>query len=112
MNTATNKTAWSLYCSGCDATAPGEELATLCAACGQPWLTAVTLPAHRSSGIDTAATGLWRYRSVLPVTADEPVVRLGEGWTPMFEATMLARELGVGRLWIKDEGQNPTASEV
>lgn len=110
MNTASHTTAWSLYCSGCDATAPGDALATLCAACGQPWLTAVTLPADRSSGIDATAVGLWRYRSVLPVTSDEAVVALGEGWTPMFESPMLAHELGIRRLWIKDEGQNPTAS--
>ena len=47
---------------------------------------------------------------MLPVHVDEPVVALGEGWTPMFEAPGLASSLGVGRLWIKDEGQNPTAS--
>ena len=101
---------WSLYCSACDATAPGDTLASLCHACGQPWLTTVQLPADRSAGVDVSARGLWRYRSVLPVTADEPVVAIGEGWTPMFEAPLLARELGIGRLWIKDEGQNPTAS--
>jgi len=101
---------WSLYCSACDAVASGAALASLCAACGQPWLTSVTLPTDRNAGIDLAAQGLWRYRSVLPVTLDEPVVAIGEGWTPMFESPMLARELGIGRLWIKDEGQNPTAS--
>ena len=101
---------WSLYCSACDATASGNTLASLCHACGQPWLTKVTLPARRSDGVDPTARGLWRYRSVLPVRPDEPVVALGEGWTPMFDAPHLARELGIGRLWIKDEGQNPTAS--
>lgn len=110
MSIPSNDTGWSLYCSGCDATAAGDELASLCAACGQPWLTSVTLPTNRDRGIDTAASGLWRYRSVLPVTAGEPVVALGEGWTPMFESPALARELGIRRLWIKDEGQNPTAS--
>ena len=101
---------WSLYCSACDAVAAGAVLASLCAACGQPWLTSVTLPTDRNAGIDRAARGLWRYRSVLPVTPDETVVAIGEGWTPMFESPILARELGIGRLWIKDEGQNPTAS--
>ena len=101
---------WSLYCSGCDATASGAELASLCAACGQPWLTKVTLPSDRDSAIDASARGLWRYRSVLPVLPDEPVVALGEGFTPMFDMPALARDLGIGRLWIKDEGQNPTAS--
>lgn len=101
---------WSLYCSACDATAPGHTLASLCPACGQPWLTSVTLPADRRAGIDVAARGLWRYRSVLPVVPTEPVIAIGEGWTPMFEAPALAAELGIARLWIKDEGQNPTAS--
>lgn len=110
MTTSTNGTTWSLYCSACDAVAAGDALASLCPKCGQPWLTSVTLPADRSTGIDTAARGLWRYRSVLPVTADEPVVAIGEGWTPMFEAPGLASDLGIARLWIKDEGQNPTAS--
>ena len=106
---STNGTTWSLYCSACDATAPGDVLASLCPVCGQPWLTSVTLP-DRSVGIDPAARGLWRYRSVLPVSASEPVVAIGEGWTPMFESPALARALGIARLWIKDEGQNPTAS--
>ena len=101
---------WSLYCSACDATASGDALASLCPTCGQPWLTKVTLPATHDAGIDPSARGLWRYRSVLPVLLDEPVVALGEGWTPMFEAPQLAHDLGIGRLWIKDEGQNPTAS--
>jgi len=101
---------WSLYCSACDAVADGDTLASLCPICGQPWLTSVTLPAARSAGIDASARGLWRYRSVLPVLPDEPVVALGEGWTPMFESPILAQQLGIARLWIKDEGQNPTAS--
>ena len=110
MSATSIDTGWSLYCSECDATAAGDTLASLCPACGQPWLTRVTLPAHRESAIDARARGVWRYRSVLPVSADEPVVALGEGWTPMFESPSLAEGLGIARLWIKDEGQNPTAS--
>jgi threonine synthase len=101
---------WSLYCSACDATASGAVLASLCHACGQPWLTSVPIPSARDASIDVSARGLWRYRSVLPVQPHESVVALGEGWTPMFDAPALAKELGIGRLWIKDEGQNPTAS--
>jgi threonine synthase len=110
MSTAITTATWSLYCSQCDATAAGDTLASLCASCGQPWLTRVSLPRDRSAAIDQSARGLWRYRSVLPVTPTEPVVALGEGWTPMIDAPALADLVGVGRLWIKDEGQNPTAS--
>ena len=35
---------------------------------------------------------------------------LGEGGTPLMELPKLAKRVGVKRLWIKDEGVNPTAS--
>jgi threonine synthase len=53
---------------------------------------------------------MWRYAPLLPIGDDEVPVSLGEGLTPMEEWPSLARELGVRRLWIKDEGLNPTGS--
>ena len=53
---------------------------------------------------------MWRYRPLLPLDADAPVAPLGVGWTPLIESPRLARRWGVGRLWIKDEGRQPTAS--
>jgi threonine synthase len=53
---------------------------------------------------------MWRYRAVMPVRDDEEPVSLGEGTTPLHELPVLAREIGVARLWVKDEGLNPTAS--
>ena len=50
---------------------------------------------------------MWRYREVLP--AAEPVT-LGEGGTPLLWVQRAARELGVERLWVKEEGCNPTGS--
>ena len=38
------------------------------------------------------------------------VSNLGVGWTPLIESERLAERWGVGRLWIKDEGRQPTAS--
>jgi threonine synthase len=58
----------------------------------------------------TGDWSMWRYRALLPLRAGEAPVTLGEGLTPLFEVPDLARRAGVGRLWIKDEGQNPTAS--
>jgi threonine synthase len=37
-------------------------------------------------------------------------VSLGEGMTPLIELPHLAAEIGVRRLWVKDESINPTAS--
>ena len=53
---------------------------------------------------------MWRYAAVLPLCAGEVPVSLGEGATPLHEVPALARELGIARLWVKDEGLNPTAS--
>lgn len=53
---------------------------------------------------------MWRYSPVMPLAEGEAPISLGEGLTPMHEAPELARALGIARLWIKDEGLNPTGS--
>jgi threonine synthase len=53
---------------------------------------------------------MWRYAEVLPVREPGNRLTLGEGFTPLLDAPRLAKELGVRRVWIKDEGQNPTGS--
>jgi threonine synthase len=32
------------------------------------------------------------------------------GWTPLFDLQPIAGKLGLGKLWLKDDGRNPTAS--
>lgn len=53
---------------------------------------------------------MWRYRELLPVEEDTPETPLRVGWSPLYEEERLGRQLGIRRLWIKDDGQNPTAS--
>lgn len=53
---------------------------------------------------------LWRYAEVLPVRDPACRISLGEGWTPLVDVPRLADSLGIGRCWVKDEGQNPTAT--
>ncbi|MEN6410237.1 MAG: threonine synthase [Anaerolineaceae bacterium] len=55
---------------------------------------------------------LWRYLPILPV--NDPggygtPLRLA-GWTPVSQPPLLAKNLGLKQLWIKDEGRNPSAS--
>jgi threonine synthase len=47
---------------------------------------------------------------MLPLPADQEILTLGEGWTPLLTAPHLAARCGLHRLWIKDESQNPTGS--
>jgi threonine synthase len=53
---------------------------------------------------------MWRYLEYLPVEGLGRRPRLRVGWSPFYEAEHLARKLGLGRLCIKDDGVNPTAS--
>ena len=53
---------------------------------------------------------MWRYRELLPVEEDTPNTPLRVGWSPLYEEPRLAEQLGLKRLWVKDDGQNPTAS--
>src|SRR5262245_18511093 len=53
---------------------------------------------------------MWRYSPALPLVDGEQPVSIGEGTTPLVELPALARDVGVRRLWVKDEAVNPTAS--
>lgn len=52
----------------------------------------------------------WRYLELLPVDCARPFPTLQIGWTPIYDAPRLKERLGVARLFIKDDGRNPTAS--
>ncbi len=52
---------------------------------------------------------IWRYRRLLPVDPGAEPPPLHVGGTPLLAARVLGKGLGV-RLWVKDEGRQPTAS--
>ncbi len=52
----------------------------------------------------------WRYREILPVAGRPAVLHPRVGWTPLYAMPVLADSFGVERLWIKDDGLNPSAS--
>ena len=53
---------------------------------------------------------MWRYRELLPVEEDTPDTPLRVGWSPLYEADRLGDLLRLKKLWVKDDGINPTAS--
>lgn len=61
-------------------------------------------------GLSPENNSMWRYHELLPVTAPQYVVSLGEGLTPLVALPGLEREAGVGRLFVKDERLNPTGT--
>jgi threonine synthase len=61
------------------------------------------------AGIAGGPRTLWRYVSLLPVGYD-PVADLGAGMTPLVQARNLGGVLGLHRLYLKNDGCNPTWS--
>ncbi len=53
---------------------------------------------------------VWRYRELLPVDNDRFITTLAEGGTGLHHCPRLGREIGLKRLYVKNEGENPTGS--
>jgi threonine synthase len=53
---------------------------------------------------------MWRYRALMPLKGEGLSKFLRIGWTPLYESLRLGNELGLKKLFIKDDGINPTAS--
>lgn len=100
---------WHLECSACDVRESGTAQATVCPQCGQPFLVRYDSVWPVRTAL-TSRWDMWRYAPVMPLLDGESPVSLGEGLTPMHELPHLAAEIGIARLWVKDEGLNPTAS--
>jgi threonine synthase len=52
----------------------------------------------------------WRYRELLPISPDISFPHLHVGWTPVYDVPRLAQSLGISKLFLKDDGRNPTNS--
>jgi len=103
-----------LECSFCGDILPADKLWNLCPECRKPLLARYDLEAARAADIRGALAGreptLWRYRELLPVRDRASEFTLGEGFTPLIEARRLGPEVGLDKLFIKEEGLNPTGS--
>jgi threonine synthase len=64
----------------------------------------------RKEDVASRPAGMYRFRELTPLDDREEPITLGEGGTPLLPLARLASHLGLGRLWAKDEGQNPTGS--
>ncbi|MBV9572913.1 MAG: threonine synthase [Acidobacteriales bacterium] len=114
-----------LRCIGCATVAITENRDMRCSGCGD--LLEVIYPAL-GSGIDAESlktiwqqrrtsnhsldtSGVWRFREMLPaLTAGTAPITLREGNTPLYELPLAARKIGIGQLFAKHQGMNPTGS--
>ncbi len=106
-----------LTCVICDKTYPADFAGYVCTDHGNEGILDIRYDYARIAGSWTKADldanrnrTMWRYRPLMPVRPDAPVPPLTVGGTPMYDAAPLAADLGIARLWVKDEGRQPTAS--
>ncbi len=52
----------------------------------------------------------WRYRELLPISPDISFPHLHVGWTPVYDVPRIAQAIGISKLFLKDDGRNPTNS--
>lgn len=99
-----------LECSSCGKKFDSSTEQHLCT-CGKPLYAKYDLKRAATTlnlnALKSRPRTLWRYAEVLP---NDPPVSLGEGMTALIPARRLGAAMGLNRLYVKDEGLNPTGS--
>jgi threonine synthase len=99
-----------LVCRECRATQPlGPSYA--CQECFGPLEIGYEFPEVTRAQIEAGPKNIWRYQALLPVPTDiTSSPNMEPGFTRLIRADNLARELGIRKLWVKDDSGNPTHS--
>src|SRR3989441_5127759 len=99
-----------LECSACGKKYDASLEQHLCT-CGKPLLARYDLRRAAATltleNLKTRPRTLWRYAEVFP---NDPPVSLGEGMAALVHAKRLGASIRLKRLFIKNEGLNPTGS--
>ncbi len=100
-------------CYACKVEQDADYSGFLCPSCGGNLEITYDWPRAAKaleSGFGGGCYDIFRYRALLPVGEAVPVFPLRIGGTPLVEAGRLARNAGLGSLFLKDESANPSAS--
>mgnify|MGYP000029454137 CR=1 FL=1 len=101
-----------LDCVDCEATHDPATTPGRCPDCGGilvPDYDFDAVDVSRDALADARFDGIGRYGDLLPLQA-ETLPNAGEGATPLTPCPEFADELGVGAVYVKDEGANPTGT--
>ena len=106
---------FSLRCIACGGAAPAEPRTYVCPSCGGNCEVVMPDPGWTRAdlGKDQGGCrrgGIARYVSMLPLQSADSLPPLQVGPTPFIPSPKLAQELGIGRLFIKDDGRLPSGS--
>ncbi|MBZ0169657.1 threonine synthase [Candidatus Methylomirabilis lanthanidiphila] len=103
---------YELYCIVCGTTCTEQESSSRCVSCGKPLGVRYDYAYIRARlnrySLKTSPIKALKYLDFYPILNLDLVVSLDEGGTPLYRCHRLAKDLGVKRLYIKNEGMNPT----
>lgn len=82
-----------------------------CPQCFGPLEIAYDFPQVTRESIESGPKSIWRYKDLLPVPGNvQSFPNTEPGFTRLIQADRLAAELGLRKLWVKDDTGNPTHS--
>ncbi len=103
-----------LECSHCRQRFEANRVQTFCPDCQTPLFARYDLDRAvkqlNRDQFQARRPGIWRWHELMPVQHEANIVTLGEGDTPVLAVPRLGDELGLGRLYLKDESLNPTGT--
>jgi len=101
---------YKLQCFECQRVFPAEEAGFRCKTCGGLLEVRFDLVGRREPAWNGRQLSVWKYRELLPIEKQESIVSLAEGGTGLHHCKRLGRKLGLKKLFVKNEGENPTGS--
>ena len=97
-----------LACTKCEREFPLGRVHPRCPSCDEPL--EVIYPRLKKGKVPSRGCLLERYRDFFPFPSIHSAISLGEGNTPLILSSRVGPELGIQRLFFKNETQNPTWS--
>jgi len=100
---------YQLRCFNCHTGYPIEKTNYQCEKCGGLLEISFKI-SGRKAPWKNRSLSVWKYRELLPINNDRFITTLAEGGTGLHLCQRLGREIGLKKLYVKNEGENPTGS--
>lgn len=100
-------------CIACSASQMKDFAGFVCPECGGNLDISYDYPVlakKLASGFDETVAGIDRFAGLLPLNQPRAAIPLKVGGTPLYHARRLGKDIGLPRLYLKDETLNPSAS--
>jgi len=112
------KNVLGLRCITCKQELPAEAGTYTCPSCGSKGgimdvvydYQEINRMTTREQVTKSRDNSMFRYLPFLPINPESARPHLRVGWSPLYKPLGLGKSLGMSQLYIKDDGQNPTAS--